>query len=77
MTDWWATGKDTGRSDYAIKAGNDLIMPGSGAGKKEIKKGLREGIITIGELKKSCATIIKSIIYSEVAKNDQVKRLLK
>ena len=76
MTDWWATGKDTGRCDAAIKAGNDLIMPGSGAGKKELEKGLREGTVTKGDLEKACANIIRSIIYSDVAKNDKVKSLL-
>lgn len=77
MTDWWATGKDTGHCDLAINAGNDLIMPGSGAGKKEILRGLREGSVTEGELKTACANIIRSIVYSNVIKKDIVKELLK
>ena len=77
MTDWWATGKDTGHCDLAIKAGNDLIMPGSGAGKKEIKKGLQDGTVTKEDLERSCAVIIRSILYSDVAKNSKVQALMK
>lgn len=77
MTDWWATGKDTGHCDLAIQAGNDLIMPGSGVGKKEIQKGLQVGTVTEDELKMACANIIRSILYSNVIHKDIVQKWLK
>ena len=76
MTDWWATGKDTAHCDLAIRAGNDLIMPGGGDGKKELKKGLKEGTVTEEDLEISSARVIRSILFSNVAKNDKVKAFL-
>ena len=68
MTDWWATGKDCGRNDLAIMAGNDLIMPGGGAGKKEILKSLKAGTLTEEKVRRSCANIVRSIVHSNVTK---------
>ena len=70
MTDWGATSpKDnTGHSDVAVANGNDLIMPGGSEYKKALAAGLKGGVVTRDDLKRAAANIIKSIVYSNVAK---------
>ena len=67
MTDWFSTGNGLGRNDLAIAAGNDLIMPGMGASRKEILKGLKEGTVTERQLKVSASRIIREILDSNMA----------
>lgn len=67
MTDWFSTGKGLGRNDIAIKVGNDMIMPGGGANKKEILKGVKEGTVSKEDLRRACANIVRSIVESDVA----------
>ena len=68
MTDWYSTNKGQGDNALAIKAGNDLIMPGTGANKKEILEGLKTGKITSEELRRCCARVVKSIFDSAIQK---------
>lgn len=68
MTDWYSTNRGLGRNDLAIKAGNDLIMPGGRSYKKEIQRGLESGVITRTDLRRAAANIIRSIVHSSVAK---------
>ncbi len=65
MTDWFSTARGRGSNAIAIKAGNDMIMPGSKYDKKEILKGLRNGVITEEDLRWCCANVIKAILDSE------------
>ena len=48
----------------AIKAGNDLIMPGGSYHKKELLKGIKEGICSEEDLRRCCANVVKSIFNS-------------
>jgi beta-glucosidase len=66
MTDWFSTNKGQGDNALAMKAGNDLIMPGTGGNKKEILAGLRNHVITQKDLRRCCANVIKAILDSEI-----------
>ena len=68
MTDWFSTNKGQGDNALAIKAGNDLIMPGTGAAKKEILNGLKTEKITTKELRRCCARVVKAIFDSPIQK---------
>ena len=39
MTDWFSTGKGLAKADVAIKAGNDMFMPGQGIDRRKIMSG--------------------------------------
>lgn len=67
MTDWYGTGHDESRNDLAIAAGNDLIMPGMKACKKQILKGLKLGTVTHEQLKLSAGRFLQQILDSNVA----------
>ena len=47
-----------------MKAGNDLIMPGTKRSKKEILKGIRSGRITEEDLRRCCSNVIRAILNS-------------
>ena len=66
MTDWFSTNKGQGDNALAIKAGNDLIMPGMGGNKKEILNGIKSGKITREDLRRCCARVVKSIFDSAI-----------
>jgi beta-glucosidase len=68
MTDWFSTGGRKGRTDEAIAAGNDLIMPGGGSFRKEILKGLKNGSVSEEDVRRACANIVRSIVHSDQAK---------
>ena len=68
MTDWFSTNKGLARNDLALKAGNDLIMPGGGSFKKEILSGVRSGVISEDEVRICCSRVIKSIFSSQIQK---------
>ena len=68
MTDWFSTNRGLARNDLAMKAGNDLIMPGGGSFKKEILAGVRSGAITEKDVRICCARVIKSILDSRIQK---------
>lgn len=67
MTDWFSTGNGLGTNDGAIKAGNDLIMPGMPANTKEILNGLKNGTISEADLRRSAGRIVRQILASNVA----------
>lgn len=64
MTDWFSTSKGKASSALAMKAGNDLIMPGTSADKKEILKGIRADIVKEEDLRRCCRNVIKAILNS-------------
>lgn len=64
MTDWFSTRKGQGNNAIAMQAGNDLIMPGSGHDKKEILAGVKSGLITEADVRRSCGRVIKAILDS-------------
>jgi len=68
MTDWFSTNKGQGDNALAMKAGNDLIMPGTGGNKKEILKGLKNNVISQKDLRRCCANVVKSIFDSAIQK---------
>ena len=73
MTDWGSTGKELANTALAIKAGNDLIMPGSGFDKKQLLAGLKNGTCTEEDLRRCAANLLRSIIYSDLAKEYKLK----
>ena len=68
MTDWYATRPGQGHSDIAVANGNDMIMPGDKVYDKTILEGLKKGTVSLNDLKRAAANIIRSIVYSNVAK---------
>ena len=73
MTDWFETGGDRANDAVALASGVDLIMPGAKSAKKMIKKGLKNGMLSINDLNRSTSLIIeqtlKSLVYK---KKDQI-----
>lgn len=69
MTDWYSTRGDHADNALAIKAGNDLIMPGGFTmAKKEIRKALRKKKLTKEELFNASYNIVRSIFNSQIQK---------
>ena len=64
MTDWFSTNKGQASNAIAMKAGNDLIMPGGGSFKKEILLGVKSGLITKEDVRRCCANVVKAILDS-------------
>lgn len=64
MTDWFSTNKGQASSAIAMKAGNDLIMPGGGNFKKDILQGVRNGVVAEEDVRRCCANVIRSILNS-------------
>ena len=64
MTDWFSTNKTYADNDLAMKAGNDLIMPGGGSFKKEILRGVKNGTITEADVRRCCSHVVKAIFDS-------------
>ena len=67
MTDWYSTLPGLADAGSAIGAGNDMIMPGSPLDKLAIWRGLKKFRLTDGDLKRSAARIIKSVLDSRVS----------
>lgn len=68
MTDWFSTNKKLGSNALAMKAGNDLIMPGGGYFKKEILHGIKSGIISEDDVRRCCGNVVKAIMNSATQK---------
>ena len=68
MTDWFSTNKGQADNGLALKAGNDLIMPGGGSFKKAILASLKNGTITLEDLRRCCGNVVKSILNSAIQK---------
>jgi len=64
MTDWFSTNRGQALNALAMKAGNDLIMPGGSYHKKALKKELDAGICSEEDLRRCCANVVKSIFSS-------------
>ena len=68
MTDWFSTRPGQGHTDVAVANGNDMIMPGDKVYAKSLKEGLKKGTLSSEDLRRAAANIIRSIVYSNVAK---------
>ena len=68
MTDWFSTNKGQADNGLALKAGNDLIMPGGGSFKKAILNSLKKGEISREDLRRCCGNVVKSILNSAIQK---------
>ena len=69
MTDWFSTRGDHADNVLAIKAGNDLIMPGGFTmAKHQIKKALRKKKLSKEELFNACYNVVNSIMNSQIQK---------
>lgn len=68
MTDWFSTNKGLGHNALAMKAGNDLIMPGGGAYKKEILAGVKSGMMKEEDVRRCCANVVRAIMNSATQK---------
>ena len=68
MTDWFSTNKNLASNAIAMKAGNDLIMPGGSSFKKEILLGVKSGLITEKDVRRCCANVVRSIFNSAIQK---------
>ena len=68
MTDWFSTNKGQAGNGLALKAGNDLIMPGGGSFKKALLADLKKGVLTEEDLRRCCANVVKSILDSQIQK---------
>lgn len=64
MTDWFSTNKGLASNAIAMKAGNDLIMPGGSSFRKEILLGMKSGLITQEDVRRCCGNVVKSILNS-------------
>ncbi len=68
MTDWFSTNKGLGNNALAMKAGNDLIMPGGASYKKEILAGVKSGMISKTDVRRCCANVVRAIMDSATQK---------
>ena len=68
MTDWYSTNKGRGSNALAMSAGNDLIMPGGSSFKKEILAGVKSGQISVEDVRRCCANVVKAILSSATQK---------
>lgn len=68
MTDWFSTSKGCANNAIAMSAGNDLIMPGGKADKKEILDGVKRGLITEADVRRSCERVVQAIMDSALQK---------
>ena len=68
MTDWFSTSKGCANNALAMAAGNDLIMPGGKADKKEILDGVKSGLITEADVRRSCERVVQAIMNSALQK---------
>ncbi|MBD5161452.1 MAG: hypothetical protein HDT14_05445 [Oscillibacter sp.] len=64
MTDWFSTRKGRGSSAAAMRAGNDLIMPGGDSYKKEIIQAVKANVISEEDVRRCCGNVILSILNS-------------
>jgi Beta-glucosidase-related glycosidases len=64
MTDWFSTLPGLAKADLAIKAGNDMLMPGLKSDKLRILAAIKKGNLSLEELKRAAYNILKSIIES-------------
>lgn len=68
MTDWFSTSTIKNGAALAMKAGNDLIMPGELLAKADIVLGVKRGIIEKEDLRRCCCNVVKAIMDSAIQK---------
>ena len=68
MTDWFSTNPGQADNAIAMKAGNDLIMPGGATFKKAILKGVRSGRIQETDVRRCCSNVVAAIFESNTQK---------
>lgn len=68
MTDWFSTVAVKNGASLAIKAGNDLVMPGEPISKKNIVRAVERGQLTRAELKRCCCNVVRAIMNSAIQK---------
>lgn len=68
MTDWFSTIVTKNGSALAMKAGNDMIMPGEPISKKQIIRAVEKGLVSREELKRCCCNVVKAIMGSALQK---------
>ncbi len=66
MTDWSSTGAGRASAAAALRAGNDLIMPGVPWEKREIVRAVRGNRLDEADLRRCCANVIAAILGSAI-----------
>ncbi len=66
MTDWFSTGGKKAKNALAMKAGNDLIMPGTRSAKREILRGAKTGKISVDDIRRCCYNVVEAIFNSAI-----------
>ncbi len=64
MTDWYSTMSAKDSAALAMRAGNDLIMPGESLSKARILAGVRRGLISREDVRRCCLNVVKAILDS-------------
>ena len=62
MTDWFSTGEGLADNGGAIKAGNDLIMPGGRWYTNSLKEALNAGDLSADDLYLCCARVLEAVL---------------
>lgn len=60
MTDWTTTGEGGSLPEECMRAGNDLIMPGTDADAKRLRECLNSGRMDFRDLKRCAARVVKA-----------------
>ena len=68
MTDWFSSIVERGTSALAMRAGNDLIMPGEPISKLAIIGAVKSGKISEGDLRRCCCNVVSAIFASAIQK---------
>ncbi len=68
MTDWTSTMKGRASAAAALRAGNDLIMPGNIGDKRAVLQALKNRLIDEADLRRCCGNVILAILNSAIQK---------
>lgn len=66
MTDWLSTGEDRASDIEALKAGVDVIMPGSKKVMKKLAQNAENGVLDKKYLRRACGNMLDSIFNSAI-----------
>ena len=66
MTDWFATSDVFASHALALRAGNDLIMPGTKKAEKDIRKAVKEGVLKESDVKQCAGNVLRGILSSNL-----------
>ncbi len=64
MTDWFSTNKGQANNAVCMQVGNDLIMPGGSAFKKEILTAVKKGQLSQTDIRRCCSNVVNAIFHS-------------